>query len=58
MQSLHLFLKRTSKKWTDEEDNKLIEEFKSGKSLTELASIHGRTKGAIRSRLRKLGVVD
>ena len=45
-------------KWTDEEDNKLIEEFKNGKSVTELASIHGRTKGAIRSRLRKLGVVD
>lgn len=45
-------------KWTDEEDNKLIEEFKNGKSVTELASIHGRTRGAIRSRLRKLGVVD
>ena len=43
--------------WTDEEDRQLIRERKSGKTTKEIAGIHKRTVGAIRSRLKKLGLV-
>lgn len=39
--------------WTEEEDNRLITEFESGMKLSEIAKEHGRTNGAIRSRLKK-----
>ena len=39
--------------WTSEEVEKLKEEFTKGISIEELSKIHGRTKGAIRTRLRK-----
>jgi len=42
-------------KWTDEEQAHLVE---SGSDIASLAETHGRTKGAIRSRLRKLGLID
>ncbi|MBI1826993.1 MAG: hypothetical protein HY287_01635 [Planctomycetes bacterium] len=41
--------------WTEEEDVTLCAEFEQGKSLRELADTHKRTKGAIESRLEKLG---
>ena len=40
--------------WTDEQDTKLLKLFHKGTSLGELASIFGRTKGAITSRIKKL----
>lgn len=45
-------------RWTDEEDLVLCEEFDHGIALSEIATRHGRTKGAITSRLVKLGRID
>ena len=45
--------------WTEEEDRKLTNEFESGQfSTRDLSEIHGRTTGAIRSRLLKLKLID
>ena len=43
--------------WTDEEINRLKEEYASGLTVKQMSDIHGRTKGAIRSRLKKEGMV-
>ena len=40
--------------WAKEEDQQLIREKESGKTISEMAEIHKRTQGAIRSRLKKL----
>ena len=45
-------------KWTSSEIDKLKNEFMSGLSIKELSKIHGRTKGAIRSRLKKENLID
>ena len=42
--------------WTEKEDQRLSEEFRAGLPLQELADRHHRTRGAILSRLRKLGL--
>ena len=45
--------------WTDEEDKRLTNEFKSGQfSTRDLSEIHGRTTGAIRARLKKLKLIE
>ena len=45
--------------WTDEEDRRLINEFKSGQfSTKDLSEIHGRTSGAIRARLKRLKLIE
>lgn len=41
--------------WTQEEEQQLIAAFENGKSINEIANIHGRTTGGITSRLVKLG---
>ena len=47
------------KPWTDEEDKRLINEFKSGQfSIGDLSEIHGRTTGAIRARLKKWKLIQ
>jgi hypothetical protein len=43
--------------WPPSEDARLRSSFAEGKSVSELAAAHGRTPGAIRSRLVRLGVV-
>jgi len=48
----------SGKPWSDNEDSTLIEEFESGKKITEIARIHCRTTEAIRSRLLKFGKVE
>ena len=40
--------------WSEEEDRRLIREHEEGKSIRELSEIHKRTKGAVKSRLKKL----
>ena len=40
--------------WTIEEDDRLRDEMRSGMSLNEMCEKHGRTKGAIRSRMKRL----
>ena len=44
--------------WSQEEDERLMTEFDSGTPLYELAKLHGRTRGAIQSRLLLLGKLD
>ncbi len=45
--------------WTDDEDKKLTVGFESGQySIKELSEKHGRTAGAIRARLKKLGLIE
>ena len=41
--------------WDSEQDQGLVEGFEEGASFADLARKHGRTEGAIRSRLTKLG---
>ena len=43
--------------WTPEEQERLIEAFKSGENLGEVAARHGRTLRAIESRLEILGMI-
>jgi hypothetical protein len=43
-------------KWTTEEEERLISAFKDGLSLMELAQLHMRTRGAISSRLGRMGL--
>ena len=42
--------------WTGEDDLKFETLRLAGKSVTELADVFGRNKGAIRSRLKKFGL--
>ncbi|MGH9463565.1 MAG: AAA family ATPase [Vicinamibacteria bacterium] len=42
--------------WTEEDDTRLEQEARSGRSIGDLARRFGRNEGAIRSRLRKLGL--
>ena len=44
--------------WTKEADDRLITLYKSGKSIEELTLLFQRNKGAISSRLRKLGMIE
>lgn len=44
--------------WTEEEDKHLDEEFNAGMKISAMAKIHDRTNGAIRSRLRKHGLIE
>ncbi len=46
------------KPWSEEEEQQLITGHDSGLSTQELATRHKRTKGAIRSRLVKLGRIE
>ena len=47
----------SSKSWTDEEDRQLTKEFAQGITVAEIARIHKRTGSAIRSRLKKMGII-
>lgn len=47
--------KKAGRPWSEEEDSVLVERFEAGMGFAELANLHGRTDGAIRSRLTKLG---
>lgn len=44
--------------WTEEEDERLINEFHSGMSMSEMSAAHKRTRGAIRARLVKHGLME
>lgn len=44
--------------WTKEEDDQLDDEFKLGMKISEIARIHARTSGGIRSRLKKHGLIE
>ena len=44
--------------WTKEEDEKLLSEFSSHMKLYDIAKAHSRTRGAIKTRLIKLGCIN
>lgn len=46
------------KKWTTEEEELLIDRYRNGKKIEELAKLLGRKRGGIRSRLKKLGFIE
>lgn len=48
----------TGKSWTDEEDRILMNRWKTGSNVSDLAVLHARTTGAIRARLEKLGLTS
>ena len=47
--------KNAGRSWSDEEDKQFLVIFDSGTPVKEIASRHGRTLGAITSRLVRLG---
>ena len=49
--------KRVGKPWSENEDKALIKAFDMGVSLKELVAKHQRTRGAIRTRLIRLGKI-
>lgn len=46
------------KPWTEEEEERLVKEFRSGSTANEMAKLHNRSKGAVASRLVRLGLVS
>ena len=48
--------RNAGKPWTDIEDDKLRDEFAAKIKITDIAKEHGRTYGAIESRLDHLGI--
>ena len=46
------------RRWSEEEDSLLCHEFDGGMSVPDIARQHDRTRGAITSRLVKLGRLD
>ena len=49
-------LRNAGKPWTDVEDDKLRDEYLSNLKISDIAKEHGRTYGAIESRLEHLGL--
>ena len=45
-------------RWTPEEEERLAAEFDAGKTTSELAKLHDRSRAAIEARLLKLGKID
>jgi len=44
--------------WTAEEEGLLLANFNKGKSIKEISTRHQRTKSAISSRLKKMGLIE
>lgn len=44
--------------WPSEEEELLSERYNSGMSVKQIAELHGRSIGAIRSRLKRLGLIE
>ena len=55
---IHNRPERAGSAWTDEEDARIKQEFVEGVSIKDIASLHNRTTGAIRSRLKKHKLID
>lgn len=49
---------RQGSSWCQDEDRRVYDAFVTGCDITELARVHGRTEGAIKKRLQRLGLVD
>jgi hypothetical protein len=51
-------LAAAGERWSEEEDARLCREFDASMTIGQIALQHGRTSGAITSRLVKLGRID
>ena len=49
---------RASQPWSAQEDQQLIDAHNQGASIEQLALVHERTIGAIKSRLHSLGLIE
>ena len=54
VQTARIINKNAYMPWTDEDDTKLEELYKQGKSNAELCDFFGRNTGAINARIQKL----
>lgn len=50
--------RNAGKPWTEIEEEKLLDEFELGMTPSEIAKEHGRSRGAIESRLAALGKIE
>lgn len=50
-------LRNAGKPWTEAEEEKLLDEFDSGMTTSAIAKEHGRSRGAIETRLVSLGEI-
>lgn len=57
VEEIRLDYPKAYEKWTPEEDRVLTERYKEGVTVHQLAKMHQRKSGAIRSRLKKLGLL-
>ena len=48
---------RAGESWTEDENDLLVEEVRAGANVEDIAQMHGRSDGAIRSRLKKVNLV-
>jgi hypothetical protein len=46
------------KRWQPDEEERLVAEFRAGRTMPELVALHGRARGGITARLIQLGLVD
>ncbi len=46
------------RRWTEEEEQQLIDEFKQNLKIGEISKLHKRKAGGIKSRLKRLGLID
>ena len=51
-------LSHAGQAWTDHEDQKLVKEFEAGMKIPDIAREHGRTRGGIRARLKRHGLIE
>ena len=49
---------RAGERWTKEDDMRLRELYQDGKPIVQISEEFTRTRGAIRSRLKKLGLIE
>jgi len=45
------------KPWTKEEEERLVDEYRSGITTNEIAKLHNRSRGAVTARLVRLGLI-
>ena len=52
------YRENSGKPWTEEGEKQLIDEYHEGLKVKDMAKSHGRSNGAITSRLVKLSLID
>ena len=52
------YRENSGKPWTEEEEKQLLEEYRAGLKVKEIAKAHERSNGAIMARLMKIGEIE